>query len=317
VFSEISGSPTVSKRVQCRASVLELASKQHGLVASYQINGEVLNSDRVHALTDTALFERIYPSVYRVLSSPTSFPQRALAAVLAVGRDAIAHSHTAGALLGLPNCPQPIRPQLLIPQSVRCRIEGVELRRRTHFPHDFVQRVDRVPTLCPAMTIIELQPTLGRQWSERAIDYALRTGLMSLSDLRSAVEFYAEASKKFYRIGSRLLAARQPTDIGLDSEWEAKVLRWIQRGRFPQPVLQHELVVQKRRRRLDFAYPDLKIAIEFDGFAFHNDRTTFDRDRAVENWLRLHGWLLLRFTATTKYADFVDQLRTAFAQRQI
>jgi very-short-patch-repair endonuclease len=298
-------------------AVLVLAESNHGVVQLGQLTDIGLDNRDFELLIDSGVVVRSLPGVYRVLSSPTSFPQRALAAVLAVGRDAIAHSHTAGALLGLPDCPQPIRPQILIPQSVRCRIEGVELRRRTHFPHEFVKQVDRVPTLCPAMTIIELQPTLGRQWSERAIDYALRTGLMSLSDLRSAVEFYAEASKKYYRIGSRLLTARQPTDIGLDSEWEAKVLRWIRRGRFPQPVLQHELVVQKRRRRLDFAYPDLKIAIEFDGFAFHNDRTTFDRDRAVENWLRLHGWLLLRFTATTKYADFVDQLRTAFAQRQI
>jgi hypothetical protein len=271
----------------------------------------------IELLVDAGSMSRQLPGVYCAVAVASSPRQRALAAVLAVGRQAMLHRLSAGVLLGLPNCPEPMRPQLLIPQSVRCRIDGVELRRRTHFPHGFGQLVDQIPTLCPAMTIVELESILGRRWSEQATDFALRTGLMSLDDLALALEFYEETSKKFHRIGARLLAPRQPTDCGLGSEWEARVLRWIRRARFPEPVLQYPLVVQGRQRRLDFAYPEQKVAIEFDGFAFHNDRTTFDRDRAVENWLRLNGWLLLRFTATTKYADFVDQLRTAFAQCSI
>ena len=298
-------------------ALLGLARTQHGVIHIAQLHAAGVVTRDIELLVNDGSMICCLPGVYRAVSSPATFQQRSLAAVLAVGRQAMLHRLSAGVLLGLPNCPEPMRPQILIAQTVRCRIDGVELRRRTHFPYRFGAVVDGVPTLCPAMTIVELEPILGRRWSEHATHFALRTGLMTLADLASAVEFYADTSKKFHRIGARLHSSRTPDDLGLGSEWEARVLRWIRRGRFPEPVLQYPLVVEGRSRRLDFAYSEQKVAIEFDGFVFHNDRTTFDRDRAVENWLRLNGWLLLRFTATTKYAEFVAQLRAAFARRQI
>ncbi|MFM1965234.1 MAG: hypothetical protein RL134_959 [Actinomycetota bacterium] len=47
---------------------------------------------------------------------------------------------------------------------------------------------------------------------------------------------------------------------------------------------------------IDFADPDLMIAIEVDGRAFHSDRRSFERDRERQNMLTLRGWVVLRFT---------------------
>lgn len=47
---------------------------------------------------------------------------------------------------------------------------------------------------------------------------------------------------------------------------------------------------------IDFANPQLKIAIEVDGRAFHSDRHSFERDRARQNMLVIEGWVVLRFT---------------------
>ena len=47
---------------------------------------------------------------------------------------------------------------------------------------------------------------------------------------------------------------------------------------------------------IDFADPDLMIAIEVDGRAFHSDRHSFERDRERQNMLTLRGWVVLRFT---------------------
>ena len=47
---------------------------------------------------------------------------------------------------------------------------------------------------------------------------------------------------------------------------------------------------------IDFADPELKIAIEVDGRAFHSDRRSFERDRVRQNMLVIEGWVVLRFT---------------------
>ena len=47
---------------------------------------------------------------------------------------------------------------------------------------------------------------------------------------------------------------------------------------------------------IDFADPQLKVAIEVDGRAFHSDRRSFERDRERQNLLVIRGWVVLRFT---------------------
>jgi very-short-patch-repair endonuclease len=47
---------------------------------------------------------------------------------------------------------------------------------------------------------------------------------------------------------------------------------------------------------VDFVFDDLRLAIEVDGFAFHTDAETFQRDRKKQNAIALAGYQVLRFT---------------------
>jgi hypothetical protein len=49
--------------------------------------------------------------------------------------------------------------------------------------------------------------------------------------------------------------------------------------------------------RVDLAFPELKIAIEYDGRAVHEREDVFARDRQRQNELVRAGWIVLRFTA--------------------
>lgn len=65
---------------------------------------------------------------------------------------------------------------------------------------------------------------------------------------------------------------------------------------------------------IDFADPDLRIAIEVDGRAFHSDHGAFERDRARQNLLVLRGWVVLRFTWERIVGDpdeVVDEIMAA------
>ena len=48
--------------------------------------------------------------------------------------------------------------------------------------------------------------------------------------------------------------------------------------------------------RVDFAWPELRVVVEADGFAFHADRRAYRDDRRRSNALVLAGWRVLRFT---------------------
>jgi len=62
--------------------------------------------------------------------------------------------------------------------------------------------------------------------------------------------------------------------------------------------------------KIDVAFPELKIAIETDGWAFHSDPDAFRRDRKRQNYLILQGWRVLRFT----WLDLVEYPQRVIAE---
>ncbi len=48
--------------------------------------------------------------------------------------------------------------------------------------------------------------------------------------------------------------------------------------------------------RVDFAWPEQRLVVETDGFAFHADRRSYRADRRRGNALVLAGWGVLRFS---------------------
>ena len=81
----------------------------------------------------------------------------------------------------------------------------------------------------------------------------------------------------------------------------------------PEPAFQYELAVDGLPRRLDFAFPALRLAIEVDGYERHSRFGVFEDDRKRANGLELAGWVLLRFTWTqvTQQPDYVIRVLTA------
>ena len=67
---------------------------------------------------------------------------------------------------------------------------------------------------------------------------------------------------------------------------------------------------------LDLAFPDQRVAIEVDGWAWHVDVDRFRADRRKGNELTRAGWILLRFTwhdLVTRPAEVVAEIRHALA----
>jgi very-short-patch-repair endonuclease len=63
----------------------------------------------------------------------------------------------------------------------------------------------------------------------------------------------------------------------------------------PDPQRQVPVLIGGRRYRLDFAWPEIRLAVEIDGAAVHGPGQ-LGADLRRQNAIVLSGWTILRFT---------------------
>lgn len=93
-------------------------------------------------------------------------------------------------------------------------------------------------------------------------------------------------------------------------------------GRLPPPAAQYEIRNEDGSLLTvpDFAYPDSRIAIFCDGFAFHGNAATLADDARKRNRLQAMGWLVLTFWGRQLLRDparCVDEIRAALEHRTV
>jgi very-short-patch-repair endonuclease len=85
-----------------------------------------------------------------------------------------------------------------------------------------------------------------------------------------------------------------------------------------EPVPQHEIVVDGRfLARVDFAWPEAKVALEYEG-AYHFDGVQILRDDARYSALVAAGWTVIRISAPDlrNLDSVVERVRMALAGRR-
>ncbi len=95
-------------------------------------------------------------------------------------------------------------------------------------------------------------------------------------------------------------ALRELIDLvasGCQSELEIWGVRQVLRAPgMPTFVQQHPVVLPFATVHLDAAVPELRIAIELDGAAFHGSAEARERDTRRDVALAARGWVVLRFS---------------------
>jgi hypothetical protein len=147
-----------------------------------------------------------------------------------------------------------------------------------------------------------------------ALDRMVRAGMVGLDDVR-------EGAARLERGRGSAQARHVATlaDGTAESPQETRLRLLFGRAGLPAPVPQFRIFDEEGFvARVDFAYPDLRIAIEYDGLG-HSERRAFLKDRRRLNRLVAAGWTVLHVTLEDMRRPEVLAVRVAalVAQRQL
>lgn len=252
------------------------------------------------------------PALALVPDPPTD--QAALRAAIREGVTAlrgVASHQDAALLLGVELVqPSPLRHVTVARRRSRLTRPGTKVHRSDV---DRTVLVDGIPVTPGVRTVLDLCRALPQEEAVAAADSALRKRRVSLPQL---VDAAAQLPPALGRPEVRAVVARLDPLSGSVLE---SLCRLVLEDAGLRPFeTQHVVRVGRRRiARVDFAWPEHRLVVEVDGFAFHADRASYRNDRRRTNELVLAGWRVLRFSwedVVGAPEAVVDQVRRALAR---
>jgi very-short-patch-repair endonuclease len=226
----------------------------------------------------------LHRGVYRV--GPLDGPfTGVMAAVLACGPRAVASHDAAAHLHGFREWRGAV--DVTVPEGQRRHRPGVRVHRRP-LEADEVTTAHGIPVTTPERTIRDLAAATTTRELARAIEEAQIQRRLDEASLARAVRRAAG------RRGARALRAAAPEDAPslTRSEAERRLLELIRASGLPRPVTNARVA----RYEVDALWPEERLVVEVDGFAYHGGRGAFERDRRKDADLLAAGHRVLRVT---------------------
>jgi hypothetical protein len=287
---------------------LARASRQHGLLTRGQARATGMTDDQVDERIQQGRWVVVRRGVLQIMGAPLTEEQAVMAACLAAGPSAAA-SHLTAARLWRLRLPDPEQIEVTTPPGRRVRAEGVRQHRTASLRRGDVIRLQGIPVTTAARTLVDCSGRVRPAELGRVVDDALRRKRVELPDLVRAHRHRHTAGM------ATVLAERAPGVDPGGSDRERQVARVLVAAGLPPPVPQHRVTAHGRTFFLDLAYPDDRIAIEFDGWDVHGTFEAFHGDRERARLLVAAGWRLVQVTARTSPADLVRDVRALRLRR--
>jgi len=162
-----------------------------------------------------------------------------------------------------------------------------------------VTEVRGIATSSPRQTFVELGEQLGLVDLVVVGDWLVRTRRCTPDELR---DYCTQAHHPGAR---RTRRAAAYVRVGVDSPIETRLRMLIVLAGLPEPVVAFEVLDVSGRLlyQFDLSYPDLKIAVEYDGRQHRADLDQWDHDTDRREWLDAQGWMLVPVFSRGVYRD--------------
>jgi len=292
--------------VQADELLTTAAAESHGVfnVAMLDQLG-IPHADR-HYRTETHRWVRLHSGVYRIAGAPVTWRGELLAACWAGGTRAAASHRSAAALWDLPGAVVDLA-EITCPRWRRARHEGLIVHETLALGAADITIVDHIPCTSIERTLFDMCGTGGSGLADLLIDSALRRRLTTIERLLATRDRLAKRGRRGGANFRSAMDRRDPSAALPESEPERMLARYLVANGLPAPVHQH--VVRNRRNlfvaRVDLAYPEAGVMIEYDSAAHHLGKIALERDSIRRNAMTSLGLRVVTATA----ADLRDRAR--------
>jgi very-short-patch-repair endonuclease len=242
-----------------------IAARQHGVVTVDQLREVGLDKAAVRRRVVSGRLHSLHRGVYAVGHPSLSWRGRWIAALMAVGDGAVLSHVSATALWEfLRPIPGPIH--VTVPRdSGRCKRKGIVVHRsRTLTPRDLTRR-HGIAVTTPARTVEDIRGEVEPYLFRRALRQAELAG---------------------HRVPHLDRVKRTRSDL------ELLFLSLCDEHGLPRPLVNQRV----HGRRVDFYWPEQRLAVETDSWDYHRGSVAFEDDHGRDLELRARGITTRRYT---------------------
>ncbi|MFN2525106.1 MAG: endonuclease domain-containing protein [Actinomycetota bacterium] len=221
-----------------------------------------------------------------------------MGACLWAGDRVVASHRTAAVLWGIDGILAPVV-EISMPTGKKPPCRGIVVHRTTVMPQGDVSRKGAIPLTNIDRTLIDLAGLLDSPSLGQALDCVLRKRLTAVPRLEERLAWSTERTRVGSGVLRDLLRERRvdrPPESPLESLY-ACLFRHFKKAGLPLPRRQYVISDGSGfAARVDFAFPEAKLAVEIDGYSAHMSKRSFVDDRRRDRELQRLGWIVLRFT---------------------
>lgn len=241
-------------------------------------------------------FRRLYPDIYVPADREPTLALRSVAAFLYADGRGLLVRYSAAELWNASCGGKDAPAELALPGSERRSRTGLVVHRFRPDPDEITRRRG-----CLVTTAERTAYDLARQ--DDLTEAVVAVDTLSHTRFDPAVLEKTAARHPGDRHIRRLPRVLALADARSESPMESRIRLAIVRYGLPLPVLQHPVGAY----RLDLAYPELKLAIEYDGRE-HLTPKRARHDLRREAFLTATGWTVLRIPAATVFRPLATAL---------
>lgn len=286
----------------------DLATRQHGVITRQQLFELGLTRKAVDSRLQSGRLHTLHQGVYALGHERLSRNGRWLAAVLAHGDGALLSHRSAAALWSLTGAPtQPV--DVTSPHGRPGR-QGIRLHRARLHPDDCAHHA-AIPVTSVSRTLLDYAEVVDEHGLRRAFEEADRLHLLHLADLEETCD-RGRGRRGLGKVQRLLREAQRTTTTR--SPLEDRFAAFCRAHRLPPPSTNVSLLGSE----VDAFWPEARLVVELDGFAYHHHRTAFEQDRARDTALQAAGYRVLRLThrrLEDDSATVASQIRRLLASR--
>jgi very-short-patch-repair endonuclease len=223
----------------------------------------------------------------------------------------MASHRSAAALWELPSG-RTDRLELTCPRWRRARHADLLVHESTLIDDADAALVINIPCTSAARTLFDLARVLSPVMLDANMDSALRRGLVSIEQLEATVCRLATRGRPGGSRFRAVVAGRTAGAASPESVPERLLARALVQQGLPEPVSQFIVRTSSGEfvARVDLAYPESRILIEYDSYQEHTGKVALVRDSARRNALTELGFTVLTATAAD-LADHACRLATS------